>query len=56
MDDDSESVITKLRDIHFIKILLIEFLQKSHKTLSTSDKIDKIVTFRFLLYQCFISM
>ena len=55
MDDDSESIITNQR-YTFIKNSINKVLTKKnpHETLSTSDKIDKIVTNRFLALPIFV--
>ena len=55
MDDDSESIITNQR-YTFIKNSINKVLTKKnpHQTLSTSDKIDKIVTNRFLALPIFV--
>ena len=55
MDDDSESIITNQR-YTFIKNSIHKVLTKKnpHQTLSTSDKIDKIVTNRFLALPIFV--
>lgn len=54
MDDDSESIITNQRYV-YIKDSIGKVLTKKnpHQTLSTSDKIDKIVTNRFLALPIF---
>lgn len=47
MDEDSETIITNER-YDFIEKIMKETVKKPGKKLSTSDKIDKIVTNRFL--------
>ena len=55
MDDDAESIITNQR-YTYIKSSINKVLTKKnpHQTLSTSDKIDKIVTNRFLALPIFV--
>ena len=48
MDDDSESIITNERYIYIAEVLKGIFKKKDANKLSTSDKIDKIVTNRWL--------
>ena len=48
MDDDSESVITNERYIYIAKILKDCYKKKSQGKLSRSDKIDKVLTNRWL--------
>ena len=48
LDDDSESIITDLRYQHIGKMLSGIARKKKRGTLSTSDKIDRIVTNRWL--------
>lgn len=57
MDDDSESIITNQR-YTYIKNSINKVLTKKnpHQTLSTSDKIDKFVTNRFLALPIFIAI
>ncbi len=52
MDDDSESIITNDR-YDFITASIGKFLKKTGKGETTSDKIDKIVTNRFLALPIF---
>lgn len=49
MDDDAESIITNERYVLIASIIKSSLKQKNKKAaLSTSDKIDKVVTNRFL--------
>lgn len=48
MDDDSESIITNERYIYIASIIKACYKKKSAGQLSTSDKIDKVVTNRWL--------
>ncbi len=48
LDDDSESIITNERYIYIAEILKSCYKKKNGGALTTSDKIDKIVTNRFL--------
>ncbi|MCR5431578.1 MAG: ferrous iron transporter B [Lachnospiraceae bacterium] len=48
MDDDSESIITNERYVYIASLLQGIYKKKDAKKLSTSDKIDKIVTNRIL--------
>ena len=48
MDDDAESIITNERYIYIGEVIKGFYKKKSAGTLSTSDKIDKIVTNRWL--------
>lgn len=48
LDDDSESIITNERYIYIAEILKSCYKKKNAGALTTSDKIDKIVTNRFL--------
>ena len=48
MDDDSESIITNERYIHIASIIKDCYKKKNQGGLTTSDKIDKIVTNRWL--------
>lgn len=48
MDDDAESIITNERYIYIASIIKACYKKKSAGQLSTSDKIDKIVTNRWL--------
>ncbi len=48
MDDDSESIITNERYIYIAELLKGIYKKKDASALSTSDKIDKIVTNRWL--------
>lgn len=48
MDDDAESIITNERYHYIGKIVEDCYRKKSNRHLSTSDKIDRIVTNRWL--------
>ena len=48
MDDDSESIITNERYIYIAEILKGIYKKKDANKLSASDKIDKVITNRFL--------
>ncbi|MDO4288579.1 MAG: ferrous iron transport protein B [Eubacterium sp.] len=53
MDDDSESIITNERYTYISSIIGNSFKKKNKGALSTSDKIDRIVTNRFLALPIF---
>ncbi len=48
MDDDAESIITNERYIYIASIIKAVYKKKSKEKLTTSDKIDKVVTNRWL--------
>ncbi len=48
LDDDSESIITNERYVYIAKVIKACYKKKSQSGLTTSDKIDKIVTNRWL--------
>ncbi len=48
LDDDSESIITNERYVYIAEVIKSCYKKKNSGALSTSDKIDKIVTNRFL--------
>ncbi|MCR5399785.1 MAG: ferrous iron transport protein B [Lachnospiraceae bacterium] len=48
LDDDSESIITNERYVYIAEVIKACYKKKNAGALSTSDKIDKIVTNRFL--------
>ena len=48
MDDDAESIITNERYIYIASIIKAVFKKKSKEKLTTSDKIDRVVTNRWL--------
>ncbi len=52
MDDDSESIITNERYL-FIQKIVKQCLKKKQRQLTTSDKIDRVVTNRFLALPIF---
>lgn len=53
MDDDAESIITNDRYVYIGEIIKGCYKKKSADKLSTSDKIDKVVTNRFLALPIF---
>ncbi len=53
MDDDAESIITNERYIYIGSVIKACYKKKSQGELSTSDKIDKIVTNRWLALPIF---
>ncbi len=53
LDDDAESIITNERYVYIASIIKSSLKKKAEKTLSTSDKIDRIVTNRFLALPIF---
>ena len=53
LDDDAESIITNERYVYIAKMLKGIYKKKGTGELSTSDKIDKIVTNRFLALPIF---
>lgn len=53
LDDDSESIITNERYIYISNILKNSYKKKNAGKLSTSEKIDRIVTNRFLALPIF---
>ena len=56
LDDDSESIITNERYIYIATIIKTCYKKKSKGSLSTSDKIDKVVTNRFAALPIFIAI
>ena len=48
MDDDAESIITNERYVYIGEVIKACYKKKNHGGLSTSDKIDRIVTNRWL--------
>lgn len=55
LDDDGESIITNER-YDYIGTIVKDSVKKSHKGLSTSDKIDRIVTNRILALPIFAAV
>ena len=53
LDDDAESIITNERYVYIASIIKSCYIKKNKASLSTSDKIDKIVTNRFLAIPIF---
>lgn len=53
MDDDTESIITNERYNYITSLISGCYTNKTKKTLSTSDKIDRVVTNRFLALPIF---
>lgn len=56
MDDDAEGVITNERYVYITRILQDCYKKKNAGRLSTSDKIDKIVTNRILAIPIFVGV
>ena len=56
MDDDAESIITNERYIYIGNLMLNCYKKKSAGKLTLSDKIDRIVTNRFLALPIFVVM
>ena len=56
LDDDSESIITNERYIYIAEILKSSYKKKNKGGLTISDKIDKIVTNRFLALPIFAAV
>ncbi len=48
LDDDAESIITNERYIYIAEVLKSSYTKKNKGSLSTSDKIDRVVTNRWL--------
>ena len=53
LDDDSESIITNERYIYIAKVIKACYKKQNRGSLTTSDKIDKVVTNRFLALPIF---
>jgi len=53
LDDDAESIITNERYVYIASIIKSCYKKKNKASLSTSDKIDRIVTNRFLALPIF---
>lgn len=56
LDDDTESIITNDRYVFISSIIKDCCTKKNHKKLTTSDKIDQIVTNRFLALPIFAAI
>lgn len=56
MDDDAESIITNERYVYIAEILRGCYKKKGPKKSTTSDKIDKVVTNRFLALPIFVAI
>ena len=56
LDDDSESIIANERYLYIARILNGCYKKKNAGKLSTSDKIDKVVTNRFLALPIFVAI
>ena len=56
LDDDAESIITNERYVYIAEVLKGVYKKKDANTLSTSDKIDKVVTNRWLGLPIFIAV
>ncbi len=55
-EDDSESIIANERYVYITELAKKCFKKKYHRMLSTSDKIDKIVTNKFLALPIFVAV
>lgn len=53
MDDDSESIITNERYTYITSVISDCFKKRSHSNMTVSDKIDRVVTNRFLALPIF---
>ena len=51
LDDDAESIITNERYIYIASIIKSCYKKKNKDKLTTSDKIDKVVTNRWLVFR-----
>ena len=56
MDDDSESIITNERYTYISSIIKDSYARKNHQKLSMSDKIDHVVTNRWLALPIFAAV
>lgn len=56
MDDDAESIITNERYIYIASVIKSCYKKKSKSKLSTSDKIDRVVTNRFAALPIFAAI
>ena len=56
MDDDAESIITNERYVYIASLMKGCYKKKSAGKLSTSDKIDKVVTNRFAALPIFAAV
>ena len=56
MDDDAESIITNERYVYISSIIKDSYVKKNRQKLSTSDKIDHIVTNRWLALPIFAAV
>ena len=56
LDDDAESIITNERYVYIASIIKSCYKKKNKEQISTSDKIDKIVTNRFLALPIFAAV
>ncbi len=56
MDDDSESIITNERYIYIAEVIKASYKKRNKGSQTTSDKIDRIVTNRFLGLPIFIAI
>lgn len=56
MDDDSESIITNERYTYISSIIKSSYVRKNHEKLSVSDKIDHIVTNRWVALPLFAAV
>lgn len=53
MDDDSESIITNERYVYIAQVIQKGYIKKSKDKMTVSDKIDQVVTNRFLALPIF---
>ena len=56
MDDDAESIITNERYTYISSIIKDSYVRKNHRKLSMSDKIDHVVTNRWLALPIFAAV
>ncbi len=56
LDDDAESIITNERYVYVASVIKSCYKKKSHGTLSTSDKIDRVVTNRIAALPIFVAI
>jgi len=56
MDDDSESIITNERYTYIGKVVKNSVKQKNESNLTVSDKVDRIITNRFLALPIFVAI
>lgn len=54
LDDDAESIITNERYVYIASVLKGSYIKKNHGKMTTSDKIDRILTNRILALPIFV--